>query len=170
MLFRSEGFDFSFSGLKTAVINHCRSHPDAVLAEVAAAFQEAVVDVLATKLFAAAAAVGVPTVDLSTIGYDPAGAASVPVILEREKGGAWIEEGRATTNSDGRAPDLLPVSFVLTPGTYRISFELADYFRMQNRQTFYPYATITFLVVDPHQHYHVPLLLSGFGFSTYRGS
>ena len=88
-------------------------------------------------------------------------AASVPVILEREKGGAWIEEGRATTNSDGRAPDLLPVSFVLTPGTYRISFELADYFRMQNRQTFYPYATITFLVVDPHQHYHVPLLLSG---------
>ena len=92
------------------------------------------------------------------------------MILERENKGAWVEEGRSSTNSDGRAPDLLPVSFVLTAGTYRITFELAEYFRLQSRKTFYPHATITFVVEDPHQHYHVPLLLSGFGFSTYRGS
>jgi 5-hydroxyisourate hydrolase len=97
-------------------------------------------------------------------------AASVPVKLEREHKGSWVEEGSASTNSDGRAPDLLPVSFVLVPGTYRITFELADYFRLQSRKGFYPHASITFLVEDPQQHYHVPLLLSGFGFSTYRGS
>ena len=97
-------------------------------------------------------------------------AASVPVRLERLKGSSWVEEGAASTDSDGRAPDLLPVSFVLAPGTYRITFELADYFRLQGRKAFYPHAAITFVVEDPQQHYHVPLLLSGFGFSTYRGS
>ncbi len=97
-------------------------------------------------------------------------ATAVPVVLEAEQGGAWREIGRSHTNSDGRAPDLLPVSFVLTKGTYRITFELSEYFRLKNRETFYPHATITFLVEDASQHYHVPLLLSGFGFSTYRGS
>jgi 5-hydroxyisourate hydrolase len=95
-------------------------------------------------------------------------AAAVPVRLERRKGSQWVEEGQAHTNSDGRAPDLLPVSFVLTPGTYRITFELGEYFRLQGRKSFYPEATVSFLVDD--QHYHVPLLLSDFGFSTYRGS
>ena len=97
-------------------------------------------------------------------------AAAVPVKLERLHNGGWVEEGSAATNADGRAPDLLPVSFVLTPGTFRITFELAEYFRLQNRKSFYPFASITFLVEDPQEHYHVPLLLSGFGFSTYRGS
>ena len=97
-------------------------------------------------------------------------AASVPVLLEREVNGKWVEEGRSDTNADGRAPDLLPVSFVLTGGTYRISFDLGDYFRLQSRKSFYPSASVTFVVDDPHQNYHVPLLLSGFGFSTYRGS
>lgn len=97
-------------------------------------------------------------------------AVAVPVKLEREARGAWVEEGASSTNADGRAPELLPVSFVLTAGIYRITFDLADYFRLQNRKCFYPNAAITFQVDDPHQHYHVPLLLSGFGFSTYRGS
>ena len=97
-------------------------------------------------------------------------AVSVPVKLEREANGTWAEEGACNTDKEGRAPDLLPVSFVLTAGTYRITFELSEYFRLQSRKSFYPHATITFTVEDPQQHYHVPLLLSGFGYSTYRGS
>ncbi len=87
----AEGLDFSFSGLKTAVVNHGRANPDADVADVAASFQEAVVDVLVTKLLRAAEVSGVPTVvagggvaantSLRTTLLDEAGAAGLRVIL-----------------------------------------------------------------------------------------
>lgn len=98
----------------------------------------------------------------------PAG--GIPVTLEKEDAGRWSLLAKGVTDSDGRASQLLSSNGTIQTGTYRITFELMDYFASQGRSTFYPYATIVFIVEDSHQHYHVPLLLSGFGFSTYRGT
>lgn len=75
--------------------------------------------------------------------------------------------GSGATNDDGRIPDLAPDGLV--PGTYRIVFATGDWFATQGTQGFYPEVAITFLV-DEERHYHVPVLLSPFAFSTYRGS
>jgi 5-hydroxyisourate hydrolase len=58
----------------------------------------------------------------------------------------------------------------LDAGTYRLCFATGDYFAQSGRETFYPDVRIDFSVADPEQHHHVPLLLSPFGFTTYRGS
>jgi 5-hydroxyisourate hydrolase len=76
------------------------------------------------------------------------------------------EIGSAITNVDGRCPDLLPRDVALTPGTYRLVFETGTYFK----EGFYPEVSISFIVRDASAHYHVPLLISPFGFTTYRGS
>jgi len=81
----------------------------------------------------------------------------------------WHLVGSGKTNSDGRCPQLLPTGHVLAGGTYRISFDTAGYFASQNVETFYPKVDIFFQLRDPHQHYHVPLLLAPWGYSTYRG-
>lgn len=74
----------------------------------------------------------------------------------------------AETDADGRVSDLGPV--VLPPGIYRIEFDLGGYFARMSRPAFYPRVTIE-AMLDPEQgHYHLPLLLSPFGYSTYRGS
>ncbi len=74
------------------------------------------------------------------------------------------------TDGDGRARQILPTGTALTPGIYRLTFEIETYFRTQGIQGFYPEASIVFHVRDANQHHHVPLLLSPFGYSTYRGS
>ncbi|WGW11404.1 hydroxyisourate hydrolase [Saxibacter everestensis] len=80
--------------------------------------------------------------------------------------GDVLAEGR--TDSDGRIGDLGPDR--LEPGRYRLEFSTADYFAATDRDTFYPGVSIDFLVGDAGEHYHVPLLLSPFAYSTYRGS
>ncbi len=77
--------------------------------------------------------------------------------------------GEATTNSDGRVGALMPEG-MLTADNYRLTFETAPYFAATGRESFYPSIEIAFRVGDASQHYHVPLLLSPFGYSTYRGS
>lgn len=74
----------------------------------------------------------------------------------------------AFTDDDGRVKQELP--WALERGTYRITFDTGAYFRSQGVESFHPEVTVTFEVRDPSQHYHVPLLLSPFGYSTYRGS
>lgn len=74
-----------------------------------------------------------------------------------------------TTNDDGRLPDWLDGK-TLNPGTYRIHFDLEDYLTQNRQPVFYPHADIVFVVADPAQHFHIPLLLSPYGYSTYRGS
>jgi 5-hydroxyisourate hydrolase len=96
-------------------------------------------------------------------------AAGVTVVLEKYDAGAWQPIGLAATNDDGRAPNLLPAGS-LTAGRHRITFDTGAYFQKQSVEHFYPSVTIDFEVADPTQHYHVPLLLSPFGYSTYRGS
>jgi 5-hydroxyisourate hydrolase len=96
-------------------------------------------------------------------------AAGVPVILEIEKAGIWKELSRGATDSDGRLRHLLaPGSLV--KGTYRLSFETQAYFKSRKIDGFYPQVAIVFQVRDAKEHYHIPLLLSPFGYSTYRGS
>jgi 5-hydroxyisourate hydrolase len=97
-------------------------------------------------------------------------ARQVAVVLAVKTTRGWKALGNGKTNADGRIAKLLPSGARLTPGTYRMTFETGDYFRSLGSVGFYPEVTIHFEVRDPSQHYHVPLLLSPFGYSTYRGS
>jgi 5-hydroxyisourate hydrolase len=90
------------------------------------------------------------------------------VVVRLERGAAVLASGR--TDADGRLRDLLPEHVALTPGVYRLVFDTGVYFRDQAVEAFYPHVAIDFEVRDAAQHYHVPLLLSPFGYSTYRGS
>lgn len=92
-------------------------------------------------------------------------ATGVQVTLETATG-----DGIATavTDSDGRATDLGPEA--LPPGEYRVSFGTGAYFAAHGRATFFPAVTVTFTVVAGERHYHMPLLLSPYSYTTYRGS
>ncbi|MEO7984759.1 MAG: hydroxyisourate hydrolase [Bacteroidota bacterium] len=81
----------------------------------------------------------------------------------------WRQVVIGTTDQDGRIPGLLHGDVSLEPGIYRMRFETKEYFEKQAIQTFYPFIEITFSVTDD-EHYHIPLLLSPFGYATYRGS
>jgi 5-hydroxyisourate hydrolase len=97
-------------------------------------------------------------------------ARGVPVTLELQAGEQWKPLGKGATNEDGRLKDLLPDGHALAAGVYRINFEVKGYFAAQQLAAFYPSVSITFEVRASGEHYHVPLLLSPFGYSTYRGS
>lgn len=98
-------------------------------------------------------------------------AAGVPVVLELLTGeGNWKLIGQGSTDADGRLAGLLPPGSTLVEGTYRLRFDTAAYFRARNAQSFYPNVTVVFTVRDPGQQYHIPLLLSPYAYSTYRGS
>ena len=95
-------------------------------------------------------------------------AAGVAVVLERREGEGWgaVAEGR--TDADGRVGRLGPDE--LDAGVYRVTFAVADYFAARGQETFYPEVVVSFTLADPSAHHHVPLLLSPYAFSTYRGS
>ena len=95
-------------------------------------------------------------------------AAGVRVLLERAVGSGWHPVGRATTDADGRARDLL--TSAPEDGHYRLTFDTDTYFRGVGETGFFPEVSVTFVVAHGEDHYHVPLLLSPFGYSTYRGS
>jgi len=94
-------------------------------------------------------------------------AAGVPVTLERHDGGAWQPLAAGATDGDGRLRTFDPPR---VPGTYRLRFDTGEYFRANGQNGFYPYVEVVFDVTDAAGHHHVPLLLSPFGYSTYRGS
>ena len=96
-------------------------------------------------------------------------ARGVPVRLELFDGGAWRELGAGATDDDGRLRTLTPPGPV-APGRYRIGFDTRAYFAACGATGFFPVAEIQFVVDDGAAHYHVPLLLSPYGYSTYRGS
>ncbi|MBC7789639.1 MAG: hydroxyisourate hydrolase [Anaerolineae bacterium] len=98
-------------------------------------------------------------------------AAGVPVNLARaNKNGDWESVGLAVTDVDGRVSALLDGSDDLQSGTYRMTFDTSAYFSAKGVRAFYPLVIIAFDVHDTREHYHVPLLLSPYGYSTYRGS
>lgn len=97
-------------------------------------------------------------------------AANVPVSLAIWQSAEWALLNSATTDADGRAKYLLPADHPLTEGLYRARFETAVYYEAKNLQGLYPYVEIIFEVRDASQHFHIPLLLTANGYSTYRGS
>ncbi|MET0752675.1 MAG: hydroxyisourate hydrolase [Pyrinomonadaceae bacterium] len=97
-------------------------------------------------------------------------ARGVQITLERQIAENWEIIGKGATDADGRLRDLLASGEALQAGNYRLTFDTESYFANQQAQGFYPQVTIVFAVRDASQHYHVPLLLSPFGYSTYRGS
>lgn len=99
-------------------------------------------------------------------------AAELPVLLEvQETSGQWKELHRAQTNTDGRIPSLLPAGRNLEAGIYRVTFNTKHYFQQAQVQGFYPYVSVVFEKTEQDtKHFHIPLLLSPYGYSTYRGS
>jgi len=95
-------------------------------------------------------------------------AAGVPVRLERLADSVPSVLAEAVTDDDGRIRDLGPEQ--VEPGTYRVVFDIAAYHSATGRTGFFPEAAVTFTVTAGSQHHHVPLLLSPFAYSTYRGS
>ena len=83
---------------------------------------------------------------------------------------AGNEITRGTTNADGRLSDPLLPEGGLEAATYRMRFDTGAYFAASGTAGFYPYVEVVFTITAPAEHYHVPLLLSPFGYSTYRGS
>lgn len=83
---------------------------------------------------------------------------------------SWRPLSSGVTNSDGRVLDLLPPTYNLRTGVYRVVFSVAPYFAAQGKDTFFPEVVIAFVIKAPTEHYHVPLLLSPHGYTTYRGS
>lgn len=106
---------------------------------------------------------------LDTTAGVPAEGISATLELQSSSG-EWKTVGGGSTNSDGRIMDLLPVDQTFHPGIYRLTFNTGQYFRSKNIESFYPYVQIVFEVSDSKRHFHIPLLLNPFGYSTYRGS
>ncbi|MGH7551327.1 MAG: hydroxyisourate hydrolase [Gemmatimonadota bacterium] len=96
-------------------------------------------------------------------------ASGILVHLETRDGEGWRELGSGQTDEDGRARDLLGDGR-LEPGSYRLRFATGEYFEALGIESFHPEVAIVFRIGDPDEHYHVPLLVSPFGYTTYRGS
>ena len=107
---------------------------------------------------------GLSTHVLNTASGRPA--AGVPVLVQRLADQGWLEVGRAMTDNDGRAGDLVP-AVAWVAGRYRLLFDTAA---VLGPDPWLPSVTVEFMVSDPAERLHVPLLLSPFGYTTYRGS
>jgi 5-hydroxyisourate hydrolase len=99
-------------------------------------------------------------------------AEGVPVVFERAdpNGSAWERVARGMTDADGRVRDLVPDGRRLAAGRYRLTFDTGAYFTRTGRQAFFPEVAVVFAIEEGEEHEHVPLLLSPYGYSTYRGS
>ena len=98
-------------------------------------------------------------------------AAGMAVVLERRAaGGEWIAVSERRTDADGRVRDLCPSAAPAAAGVYRLTFATGAYFAERNVRCFHPQVVVEFDLADANRHHHVPLLLSPFGYSTYRGS
>jgi len=98
-------------------------------------------------------------------------AMDVPVRLEKQNStGDWRLLTSSRTDHQGRCDQLLPEGEELSAGVYRLIFETGSYFAMQKTAALYPIVEVTFRVQDSESHFHIPLLLSPNGYTTYRGS
>lgn len=111
---------------------------------------------------------GITTHVLDTASGLPA--AGVAVRLERQAGASWQSIGDGRTDANGRLADLLAGGEELQAGRYRLCFESGAYFEGRGLRAFHPVVEIQFEVEGGRQHCHVPLLVSPYGFTTYRGS
>ena len=94
----------------------------------------------------------------------------VAVVLEQQDGKNWTKLNTGVTNEQGRIPALYPEGKKLEQGVYRVTFETGDWFKKHDTATFFPEVPVIFSADASVEHYHIPLLLSPYGFSTYRGN
>ena len=94
----------------------------------------------------------------------------VNVTLEKQNGQDWSKLNTGITNEQGRITALYPENKVLEKGTYRVTFKTGDWFKEHQSATFFPEVPVIFEADGSVPHYHIPLLLSPYGFSTYRGN
>ncbi|QOL51188.1 hydroxyisourate hydrolase [Massilia litorea] len=94
----------------------------------------------------------------------------VAVTLEQQDKGEWRALGSAVTDAQGRVRALYPAGKALASGAYRIVFKTGEHYARLRQPTFFEQIPIEFKVADTTQHYHIPLLLSPYGYSTYRGN
>lgn len=97
--------------------------------------------------------------------------AGIPVVLERKThSSGWQAIAEGMSDAAGRVDDLLDTREAFLPGHYRLIYDTGPYFLLQGIESFFPHITISFVVKDPMQQYHVPLFLSPYGYSTFRSS
>lgn len=96
-------------------------------------------------------------------------AADLTVFLYQQQNSEWEAIGGGATDESGRLRDMIGDDVVLSAGVYKLKFATEEYFEQWETETFYPFVEIVFYI-DKGEHYHVPLLLSPYGYSTYRGS
>lgn len=94
----------------------------------------------------------------------------VTVVLDKKEGDKWVKLNSAVTSQDGRINALYPAGEEINPGDYRVTFETGKYYADHNEDTFFPEIPVIIHVQKVGEHYHVPLLLSQYGYSTYRGN
>lgn len=121
---------------------------------------------LSNAAFAAANPMSVHVLDQQT-GLPSEG---VMVVLERRDDAGWQTIGQARTDGDGRITALYPADEPLRNADYRVVFRTGEWYERAHRQSFYPEIQVTIRVDGSVPHYHVPLLLSPYGYTTYRGS
>lgn len=105
---------------------------------------------------------------LDTMTGEPAG--GLAVVFSRKETTGWRDLAQGRTDQSGRIASLLRPETPLLAGVYRITYDTAGYFSRHSVKTFYPEVQVIFEVIDPAAHYHLPLILSPHGYSTYRGS
>lgn len=96
--------------------------------------------------------------------------AGVTVTLEQKTGNDWRQLASGVTNAQGRIAEMYPADKAMVQGDYRIVFKTGEHYARLKQETFFPEIPVQFHVEKTDQHYHIPLLLSPFGFSTYRGN
>lgn len=121
---------------------------------------------LSTLAFAAKNPISVHVLNLQ----DGLPSPDVTVTLERKDGKSWDLLNTDTTNDRGRISALYPADQSLENGVYRVTFETGEWFKQHDAQTFFPKVPAIFAVDGSVPHYHIPLLLSPYGYSTYRGN
>ena len=95
---------------------------------------------------------------------------NVEVTLETQKIGKWVQLSQARTNPQGRSTALDPENKTFDKGTDKVTFKTGDWFKTQKQNSFFPEVPVIFEVDGSVNHYHIPLLLSPYGYSTYRGN
>ena len=97
-------------------------------------------------------------------------AANVAVTLEAQRGNKWTKINEAKTDKDGRISEFYPKEAKLQKGIYKVTFKTGEWFKANNQRSFFPEIPVVFVIDGTLEHYHIPLLLSSYGYSTYRGN
>ncbi len=95
---------------------------------------------------------------------------NVTVVLDKKTSSGWQKLSQKSTDTNGRINDLFPSGIKFESGAYMVTFQTDEYFSQQQQKSFFPEVNIVFQVESTGEHYHIPLLLNKYGYSTYRGN